>query len=188
MWTYQSTNELYHFGVPGMHWGNRKAISGLQSIGKKQAAGPFGQIGQSIGKTVTKKKNAAMTKTAIKVLEVNKETNESLIKSTQKTADHLRAKALKYTHKAEDNANKSEKYARKAEKEMIRYKAHQKLVNNFMKDNAKLDVKLSALNEGTLRPGIDFVTKTKLNLLSLDSTHYVDFNKGGSYSDISKLK
>ena len=34
MWTYNQTNELYHFGIPGMHWGIRRNKS--NSSNKKQ--------------------------------------------------------------------------------------------------------------------------------------------------------
>lgn len=38
MWQYQNTDELYHYGVLGMHWGHRKTSYGQQAMSNYKKA------------------------------------------------------------------------------------------------------------------------------------------------------
>ena len=58
----EENDELYHFGIPGMHWGHRKTSSTLQKIGSVKPIKAIGAAGEKAGNAVrenNKKRKAA---------------------------------------------------------------------------------------------------------------------------------
>jgi hypothetical protein len=57
MWRYTNTDELYHYGVPGMKWGKRKArYEGVSTDGSKKAA--YARARQQLAQAKTNRKVA----------------------------------------------------------------------------------------------------------------------------------
>ena len=143
------TNELYHHGVLGMHWGERRfqrENGTLTEKGKKR----FEKVSSS------ERKKARETAAATRVLKTSIKKNYKKANAFDKAGEKNISKAESLAKKGEEtghfNKTKIKKLEYKALKNMNKYAS---LVN----DNAVLEKKLKDINEGTLKAGRDFITQ-----------------------------
>ena len=113
MWQYQNTDELYHHGVLGMKWGQRKA--GNYAIKSGENYKKYRNIQNSIIRKSNKLAKKSIT------TKYNKNTNEYIHIVNMKKYEKGQLKLNRYRQKAVKYLNKSNVYKQKANTVINKY-------------------------------------------------------------------
>lgn len=139
-------NELKHYGVKGMKWG----IIRTKFYTKN-----------SVGDTYTDRQKKKMTKRAIKILNSEKKTYDTL---------------------AEDSRAKADISYKRAD--MAKMREYNKRAKQFLKQSEIMNQKISDIETGKVKAGRDFVTNSEyytmplldmLGYINVQSKHRIDY-------------
>lgn len=119
MWKYNNTDELYHYGVIGMHWGVRKAANDYYKSGEK-----YGKYLKNVDK-----RNKYIAKRFVKDQNTTDENRKA--KDMKKTINKVR----KYETKGKKYFNDMKLYQKKAHDVIKKYGIKSKITRKFVSDN-----------------------------------------------------
>lgn len=156
MWQYNYTNELYHYGVPGMKWGKRKARLETK-VGKKfKKSGTYQGYAdhyRNKGTEAYKKHDSAATAFEKSARRLDASGAHLRAEAARKTAAAIRSRgenimkqqesyAAKYQAKADKLAEKASKYATKKNIDLGK-----KRIDSILKESRERGAQTIARNE-----------------------------------------
>lgn len=146
--------ELYHYGVPGMRWGVRKAGS-VSSASKYVIGGEYSD-----------RRKKRMTKEAVKILNRNFKESTALGGDYAKRAKNLWSKAGDKMERAmregaAGNLKKAAKYEAKSTKLVAKYQKNQAKAQYWLQKSFDSALRLEGIKSGQLEAGRDFVTNAR---------------------------
>ena len=155
-------NELYHHGILGMKWGVRRYQNKDGTLTAKGRA----RFRQVSGDERLVKRN---TKQAVKILNSNRKTYDSLASRSEILAEKAGMKADKQTTKTEEalyknNKPKAEKHLAKERKYIAEQAAQTKRAKAFLEVSDVINQKIDKIKSGELKAGRDFIVQNDYNV------------------------
>lgn len=108
MWAYRYSDELYHYGIPGMKWGHRRAVKNAYKEYKSANRDVTKAHLTSLGRFLNKSQYIAGTKNLAKRAQLNKKVNDARSKREKAAFKVIDAKAKEaYDKKLAKTGDKS---------------------------------------------------------------------------------